>query len=106
MFSISSPAGRQYSAPLIWAGATELATRGITRLNLGGGVRRGDGVAEFKERFSAKRLALGALRQVYRPTLYADLCREAGAADPADRDGYFPAYRRPGALAMLRTPPS
>jgi hypothetical protein len=99
MFSISSPAGRMYSAPLIWAGARELAARGIPCLNLGGGVRRGDGVAQFKERFSPRRLALGALRQVYRPAIYAELCREVGAADPADRSGYFPPYRRPVAQA-------
>jgi hypothetical protein len=106
MFSISSPAGREYAAPLIWAGAAELTARGVQRLNLGGGVRRGDGVAEFKERFGAKRLPLGALRQVYRPAVYAELCRGAGVADLADPAAYFPAYRRPGARSTPRTPPS
>ncbi len=99
LFGISGPDGRHYSAPLIWAAAARLAERGVPRLNLGGGVRRGDGIAEFKERFGATRLPLGALKQVYRPAEYAALAREVGA-DPDDRAGYFPAYRRPGA----RTP--
>ena len=68
-------------------------------------MRRGDGIAEFKERFGARRLPLGALKQVYRPTVYADLCRDAGVLDPADRTGYFPAYRRPGARAASGSPP-
>lgn len=96
LFGISRPAGRAYSAPLIWAAATRLAERGVPRLNLGGGVHRGDGIAEFKERFGATKLPLGALRQVYRPSVYTQLCRDAGA-DPDDRSGFFPAYRRPAA---------
>ena len=103
LFGISTPAGRRYSTPLIWAGAERLAQRGVPRLNLGGGVRRGDGIAEFKERFGAKRLALGALKQVYRPDLYAQLCRDAGV-DPADRSGYFPPHRRPSASMASRHP--
>jgi hypothetical protein len=95
LFGISQPAGRTFSAAVIWAAAVKLAEQGIPRLNLGGGVRRGDGVAEFKERFGATRLPLGALKQVYRLDEYEALCRRAGT-DPADRTGYFPAYRRPG----------
>jgi hypothetical protein len=95
LFGISTPGNQHHSAPLIWAGAARLAARGVPRLNLGGGVRPGDGIAQFKERFGATRLPLGALRQVYRPATYAELCRAAGA-DPDDRTGWFPAYRRPG----------
>jgi hypothetical protein len=105
LFGISSPGGRAYSAPLIWSAATRLAARGVPRLNLGGGVRRGDGIAEFKERFGATRLPLGALKQVYRPSVYGELCRDAGA-DPDDRTGYFPAYRRPGARTTSEPPRS
>jgi hypothetical protein len=92
LFGVSLPEGRARSAALLWEGAMRLRALGIPRLNLGGGIRRGDGVAEFKERFGAARLPLGSLRQVFRPDVYAALCREAGA-DPADRAGYFPAYR-------------
>jgi hypothetical protein len=96
LFAVSTPSGRRYAAALTWAGAVALTERGVPRLNLGGGVRRGDGIAGFKERFGAARRPLGALQQVYRPTVYEQLCRDVGA-DPDDRTGYFPAYRRPGA---------
>ncbi|MEX5721406.1 hypothetical protein [Geodermatophilus maliterrae] len=94
LFGISSPAGRAYSAVLVWAAALRLAESGVPRLNLGGGVRRGDGIAAFKERFGGERLPLGALRQVYRPAAYARLCAAAGR-DPGDRTGFFPPYRAP-----------
>ena len=94
LFGISAPEGRQYTAPLLWAGATRLMARGIPRLNLGGGVRRDDGIADFKQRFGAKRLPLGALKQVYRPDVYASLSRES-QKDPNDRAGFFPPYRAP-----------
>lgn len=94
LFAVSRPGGTRYSAPLVWAGARTLASLGVTRFNLGGGVRRGDGIAAFKERFGGARLPLGALRQVYRPDAYAALCREA-RRDPDSRTGFFPPYRAP-----------
>jgi hypothetical protein len=101
LFGISDPRGRAYSSNLIWAGATRLAAKGIPLLNLGGGVRPGDGLAAFKARFGGRRLPLGALRQVYRPHLFARLCRQVGC-DPADRTGFFPPYRAPGVGASNR----
>jgi hypothetical protein len=94
LFGISCPSGNTYSAPLIWAGAMRLIQHGVPRLNLGGGVQRGDGIAMFKERFGAKRLPFGALKEVYRPDIYATLSQGVGK-DPSDRSGYFPAYRSP-----------
>jgi hypothetical protein len=90
---ISTPAGRRWSAVLLWRGAMELMRRGIPFLNLGGGVRRGDGVAEFKSRFGAERHPLCALKQVYRPDEYTRLCASVGT-DPEARDGFFPAYHQ------------
>src|SRR5262249_10021462 len=49
----SVPGGEHHSAVLAWEGALELRRRGVATLNLGGGVRVGDGVAEFKQRFGA-----------------------------------------------------
>lgn len=94
LFGVSVPEGRARSAAIVWNAAMRLRSRGIPRLNLGGGIRRGDGVAEFKQRFGATRLPLGSLRQVFRPGVYASLCREA-RVDPSDRAGYFPPYRAP-----------
>ena len=46
---------------------------GIPFLNLGGGVRDGDTLAEFKRRFGGLELPLKSLRQIYRPDEYAVL---------------------------------
>ena len=94
LFGVSAPEGRRHSAALLWHGAMRLRSLGIPRLNLGGGIHRGDGVADFKRRFGAARRALGSLRQVYDPERFEELCRRAGV-DPSDRAGYFPPYRGP-----------
>jgi hypothetical protein len=94
LFNVSLPEGQRYSATLIWYGVNYLKSLQIPLLNLGGGIREGDGVAQFKERFGAKKLALKCLKQVYEPEIYVDLCRQVNA-DPNDMTGYFPSYRKP-----------
>lgn len=94
LFNISLPTGRQHAAPLLWYGIHELKSRGVPLLNLGGGVREEDGIAHFKERFGGEKLPLRALKQIYQPELYEQLCRQHNV-DPTEMDGYFPAYRRP-----------
>ncbi len=89
--AVSTPVGRSHTAPLLWHATLALRRLGIPFLNLGGGVRRGDGIACFKQRFGAERLPLGALKQVYRPDTYAALCGVVGA-DPVDHTDFFPAY--------------
>lgn len=91
LFNVSLPGEEVYSAPLIWAAVRELKARGVPTLNLGAGIREGDGVARFKERFGADRRPLRIVRQVYRPDVYRALCKQAGR-DPESTD-YFPAYR-------------
>jgi hypothetical protein len=71
----------------------------VPYLNLGGGIREGDDVAEFKRRFGAAERPLASLRQVYRPDVYDRLCAQAGVSP--QRSGWFPPYRAAG-----RTPPS
>ena len=92
LFNVSAPGGERDTAHLVWWAVERLRELGIERLNLGGGVREGDGVAEFKRSFGAGQHRLVSLRQVYRPAAYEDLCREAGV-DPDRRSGYFPPYR-------------
>ena len=93
LFNVSRPEGRQYSAPIIWHAALRLRQMGIPLLNLGGGITKNDGVAQFKKRFGAKRMPLGSLRQVFRRDVYDQLCSEVGA-DPDSRSGYFPPFRK------------
>lgn len=94
LFNVAVPEGRRHTVPLLWYAVETLRAAGVPALNLGGGIRPGDSVAQFKQRFGGLELPLGALKQVYRPDIYEALCREAGV-DPALTAGYFPAYRRP-----------
>jgi hypothetical protein len=94
LFGISLPGKRQHSAALLWSGAMYLKSVGIPLLNLGGGIRRDDGVAEFKRRFGAGELPLRCLKQIYDPETYAILCQRV-KADPCDTTGYFPPYHVP-----------
>lgn len=94
LFGISRPGGESYSAPLIWEAMKVLHAAGVETLNLGGGVRDGDGVAEFKRRFGAVVTSMTTLRLVHDPARYARLCQES-ASPAADTSGFFPPYRRP-----------
>lgn len=91
LFNVSLPGGREHSAALIWAAALRLRESGVAALNLGGGVRPGDGIDRFKERFGGRAIPLASLKQVYAAESFAALCARA-MADPADRTAYFPPY--------------
>jgi hypothetical protein len=93
LLNVATPEGREHSTLLLWYGALELKRRNVPLLNLGGGVRRGDGVAQSKERFRAHVSPLRALKQVFQPDVYDALCQQAGV-EPRDRTGYFPNYYR------------
>jgi hypothetical protein len=86
----ASPDGRGLAAWLYWQVMERLRARGVRWLNLGGGVRRGDGIAQFKGWLGGVPRPLHALRLVHDEAAYAALCAAAGA-DPAGR--WFPAYR-------------
>jgi hypothetical protein len=92
LFGISRPGAAAYSAPLLWEAVIHFAATTATTLNLGGGIKPGDGVAEFKRRFGPRELSFTSGRFVHRRDVYRDLCRRAGVSD--DTDGYFPPYRR------------
>jgi hypothetical protein len=86
----STEDGRQLYAWLIWNAVTRLRDHGVDVLNIGGGVRPGDGIYRFKERFNGVEKAIRAVRQIYDHGGYDALCRDAGV-DRSER--YFPAYR-------------
>jgi hypothetical protein len=67
-----------------------LRTNGVFGIDLGGGVRPGDGVYRFKERFHGLAKPLHGVRQIYNPAKYEELCRAAGVLASLS---YFPAYR-------------
>jgi hypothetical protein len=94
LFNVAVPEGRHHATSLLWWGVNYLKSKQIPVLNLGGGTRENDSIAQSKERFGPIKLPFRALKQVYDQEIYEELCRRRGA-DPADRTGYFPAYRSP-----------
>ena len=93
LFGVALPDGRRHATRLIWSGIERLRALGVPLLNLGGGARPNDGIADFKRRFGAREAPLCSLRQVYRPDVFDRLCVAAGAAP--DAVGYFPPYHAP-----------
>jgi hypothetical protein len=92
LFNAALPGCAHHSVGLIWFAVQRLIELGVPWLNLGGGMSPGDSLADFKARFGAAPLPMRAVKAVYDPVAYEDLCRRHGA-DPGDRDGFFPAYR-------------
>ncbi|MGH8030312.1 MAG: GNAT family N-acetyltransferase [Arenimonas sp.] len=84
--------GRELAAWQIARAISHLRELGVRELNLGGGLAPGDGLYDFKARFNGQVRPLRALRQVYAPNRYAELCAAAGR-DPSAH--WFPAYRAP-----------
>lgn len=103
LINVAHPEARPYATALLWRGVEFLQERGVPVLNMGGGTRENDAVAQAKQRFGGTRVPLRSLRQIYRPDVYARLCEQA-AVDPHDVSGYFPAYRaqeRPADISNL-----
>jgi hypothetical protein len=92
LINVATADGRPNATDLIWYGAKALMSKNLAHLNLGGGAREGDAIALAKQRYRPRRLPLRALRQVYRPDLYTELCNAAGVSRIGTA-GYFPAYR-------------
>ena len=95
LFNVSRPGGQEASAPLLWQGVLRLKGAGVRWLNLGGGIRPGDAVAEFKRRFGAATAPMVVRKQVYRPEAFGRLCAKAGVEANAE-PGYFPSYYASG----------
>lgn len=86
--------GKRHARGLVWEAARILREKGVNTLNLGCGVREGDALEEFKQRFGGKPRRFSIFKQIYREQDYAALC-EARGANAASREGFFPAYRAP-----------
>ena len=86
----SSEQGRGLFAWLLSLRIGTLQEMGVKTLNLGGGVRAGDGLYQFKEKFGGTLSPLKAVQQIYDEDRYNDLCRAADITEPVE---WFPAYR-------------
>jgi hypothetical protein len=101
LLNAALPGAARHSTHLLWSAAHRLRGLGVPSLNLGGGWPKVDSLAQFKERFGARKLPLAALKQVYDRAAYERLCRERGAG-PRRHRGYFPPYRRPARISAGR----
>jgi hypothetical protein len=88
--SAGTESARDFDAWLLWQASEALRARGVEVLNLGGGVRPGDGIYEFKARFNGVLAPLKGLRQIYDRERFIELCRAAGVLPDGPR---FPPYR-------------
>ena len=94
LFNISLPEGRDAATALLIEGAERLRTRGISLLNIGGGVRPGDDVERAKQLFGASARPLLHLKQVFAPSRFRRLCTAAGA-EASGQTAFFPPYHSP-----------
>lgn len=86
----ANDAGREYSRILIWKAMEYLHNIQVPTLNLGGGVKPGDNLEQFKKRFSGKKVMPYVLKRIYDDKLYKDVC--ARSQIDAEATHYFPAY--------------
>jgi len=63
--SASTDYGRNLSAWMLWEAMVRLRAAGVVTFNIGGGIRRGDGVYEFKKKFGGIARPLQSIRQIY-----------------------------------------
>jgi hypothetical protein len=94
LFNISLPEGRDAATALLIEGAERLSARGISLLNIGGGVRPGDDVERAKQLFGASARPLLHLKQVFAPSRFRRLCTAAGV-EASGQTTFFPPYHSP-----------
>lgn len=87
----STEEGRKYTRLLVWSAVEHLKEVGVAFLNLGGGVKPGDHLDNFKRRFGGKMAHGQILKQIIDPEKYTYLSGKYGNEVNAT-SGYFPAY--------------
>lgn len=83
--------GRKYSRKILWRAIETLKDMEVASLNLGGGVKPGDSLDDFKRRFGGKALDGQALKIIFNQGVYNALSEKyCGGNNQAA--GYFPPY--------------
>lgn len=86
----ASPEGKEATRYLLWEMIKSLKSEGIERLHLGGGVKEGDDLDNFKRRFGGKKIVLKKVNGVINNEEYQSLCSRYQISEN-DTD-YFPPY--------------
>ncbi len=90
----ATPDGRKYTRLLVWSAMLELKRRGVAYLNLGGGVRPGDPLEQFKRRFGGRMVRGQVVQQVLDQGRY-DTLRRQFCGDAGEEASFFPPYWAP-----------
>ena len=85
LFNISAAGSEHHAVHLVWFAVERLRAMGIARLNLGGGIRLGDDLADFKRRFGADQRPLWSLRQTIALAFMTASAKNPGSAQPTAR---------------------
>jgi hypothetical protein len=89
----TSSQGRKYTRLLVWTAIKALKRSNVAWLNLGGGVKPGDSLDQFKRRFGGKMVRGQVLRQIFDQKKYSSLCSKYSPKnDGTGEAGYFPPY--------------
>lgn len=89
--SAASETGRAHTRHLIWEAIKTLKSQEVCCLNLGGGIKAGDDLDKFKQRFGGIKKVLQVVKAVYDEKKYSHLCQVSGVSS-TEREGYFPGY--------------
>ncbi len=89
--SAATENGRHHSRGLIWKAAEALKAKSIPQLFLGGGIKAGDDLEQFKRRFGSKQFESTCYKEIFNQTAYNNLCTQHKVS-PEIGLGYFPPY--------------
>jgi hypothetical protein len=89
--SASTENGRRHSRGLIWKAAEALKERSIPQLFLGGGIKAGDDLEQFKRRFGGTPYEGTCYKEIFNQAAYQALCKQHGVSTEIGT-GYFPPY--------------
>ncbi len=86
----SSDIGRQATRTLIWEAIKRLKIKGVSQINLGGGVSDNDHLDQFKRRFGGTSEKLLLMKGITSNDVYQMLCNTYNVS--SDDNTYFPPY--------------
>lgn len=89
--SAATENGRHHSRGLIFKAAEALRAKSIPQLFLGGGIKAGDDLEQFKRRFGGTQYKGACYKEIFNQTAYQSLCKQHRVSPDID-GGYFPPY--------------
>lgn len=92
--SASSAEGRKYSRQVLWSAVILLKDLGVEWMNMGGGVKPGDTLDQFKRRFGGVAVNGQVVKVVFNQERYNSLCNKY-CVGYEGRTSFFPPYWAP-----------